>query len=167
MANFTPICEWVLRIEDSTLSGKTVDLGDGQGLTRFGIGQKSHPELPLFFFQCPTLTALKIAEDTYRQDYWNRFCGDRIADDGVASCLLSFAINDGTSREVKMLQTALDQYADGVLGPVTLAATNRANAKLLAAELREEQAAFYKAIPNNQQFISGWLRRAALIYPHL
>ena len=69
MANFSPICTWVLRQEDSTLSGVVKDLGDGQGLTRFGVGQKSHPELPQTFYTMPAPGALSIAEGVYKQTY--------------------------------------------------------------------------------------------------
>lgn len=168
MANFTPIVEWLLRIEDSTLSGKVVDLGDGQGLTRFGIGQKANPDVPAGFYTASPLIALNMAQQIYKSTYWDRFQGDNVADDGVASCLLSFGVNDGTSREIKMLQEALGLYQrDGVMGPITLKATNSVNATVLAATLRTEQAAFYRAIPNNARFIDGWLKRAALVYPSL
>ena len=45
MVNFSPICEWVLRQEDSTLSGVVNNLGDGGGLTRYGIAQTKHEKL--------------------------------------------------------------------------------------------------------------------------
>jgi len=169
MADFSPICEWVLRIEDSTLSGQIKDLGDGQGLTRFGVAQKSHPSLPTYFYtsSCSTIEALKIAEQVYREEYWNRFDGDHITYDEVASCLLSFAVNDGVSREVKMLQACLGLKQDGIMGPITLAATNQKVPWVVASCLRAKQASFYMSIPNNQKFINGWLRRASLVYPNL
>lgn len=167
MANFTPIVEWLLRIEDATLSGKVVDLGDGQGLTRFGIGQKSNPEVPAGFYTVSPLIALGMAQQVYKATYWDRFKGDNLIDDGVASCLLSFGVNDGTSREIKMLQQVLGLQEDGVMGPITLMHTNNESPRPLAAWLRNKQALFYKSIPNNSRFIDGWLRRAALVYPAL
>lgn len=168
MANYTGIIDWVLRIEDSTLSGKVVDLGDGQGLTRYGIAQKSNPEVPPTFYTESPLFALGTAQQVYRSSYWNRFQGDNIDSDAVASCLLNFSINDGTNREVRMLQEALGLYQrDGVMGPITLKAVNSIDGTMLAATLRTLQAEFYQAIPNNEKFISGWLKRAALVYPNL
>jgi lysozyme family protein len=171
MANFAPICTWVLRQEDSTLSGVVKDLGDGQGLTRFGIGQKSHPELPAAFYTMPAPGALSIAEGVYREAYWNRFLGDQIADDGVASCLLSFSINDGTNREVRMLQQILQLPVDGVFGPQTLAATNKPIPQALAAALRNAQANFYTALapthPTIAADLPGLLARAWRVYPSL
>ena len=172
MDNFTGICTWVLRQEDSTLAGIPKDLGDGQGITRFGIGQKSHPELGIAFFTTMGAgMALTIAEYTYKTVYWNRFQGDAILDDGVASCLLSFGINDGEAREVVMLQEILGISVDGVVGPQTLAKVNGTPPIPLAAALRSAQADFYRGLvaknPDNQRFLAGWLARAARIYPSL
>ena len=171
MANFASICVWVLKQEDSTLSGVVKDLGDGQGLTRFGVGQKAHPELSQTFYTMPAPGALSIAEGVYKQTYWNRFLGDQIADDGVASCLLSFSINDGTNREVRMLQQILNLTQDGAFGPQTLAATNAAAPQSLAAALRQAQASFYLSLapvrPDLAAVLPGLLARARRVYPSL
>jgi len=171
VADFTPICMWVLRQEDSTLSGVVKNLGDGQGLTRFGVGQKSHPELGDVFYTMPASGALSIAEGVYHDTYWNRFQGDRIVDNGVASCLLSFSINDGTNREVRMLQKILSLPQDGVVGPATLMHTNGTDQQWLAAALRSAQAAFYEELapgrPDIAAELPGLLARARRVYPSL
>lgn len=171
MANFSGICRWVLRIEDAALSGKVVNLMDGQGLTRYGIGQISHPQIRPDFYTCPAPEALMTAYSIYKAEYWDRFEGDSITDDGVASCLLSFSVNDGEAREVKMLQECLNLPQDGLMGPITLQATNAYNAKILSTALREAQADYYRAIvarqPTDARFLEGWLRRAGLVYPSL
>jgi lysozyme family protein len=171
LANFKPICEWVLRQEDSTLSGDVVALNDGQGLTRFGIAQKSHPEVPPDFYTKEPAAALLDAEKIYETTYWNRFQGDHVNSDEVASCLLSFSINDGTSREIKMLQECLGVMVDGAMGPDTLRHTNAYNPTQLSAALRAAQADFYRAVvaahPERAIYLKGWLKRAARIYPSL
>ena len=171
MANFDAICLWVLRQEDSTLSGKVVDLGDGGGLTRYGIAQTKHEALPPDFYVAAPAVALTYAKVIYKGEYWDRFLGDEIASDDVASCLLSFAINDGTSREVKMLQQALDITVDGVMGPQTLARTNDANQALLASTLRTEQGEFYQNLAKTDSVIArdlvGLMARAHRMYPSL
>jgi lysozyme family protein len=172
MNNFYGICNWVLRIEDSTLSGHVANLMDGQGRTRFGIAEFAHPELPTDFYVCHPSEALQIAVGIYRATYWNRFSGDQISDDQVASCLLSFSINDGTQREIMMLQQVLGfTQTDGIMGPITLSATNKMDPATLAPALRIAQANFYRMLvtkqPTDARFIDGWLRRASLVYPNL
>ena len=171
MAQFLSICLWVLKQEDSTMSGKVVNLMDGQGLTRYGIGQQSNPNLPADFYTKPAAAALNDAVNVYKQTYWNRFQGDSIVSDQVASCLLSFSINDGTSREVRMLQSCLGVDQDGIMGPVTLTHTNAYSATILAPALRAAQADYYRAVvaeqPTDARFLAGWLKRAARIYPSL
>lgn len=172
MANFTPLFLWVCKIEDPPLTGKVVNLMDGQGLTRYGIGQASHPELPPDFYTMPSPQALTIAESIYRSTYWNRFLGDLVNSGDVASCLLSFSINDGTKREIMLLQQVLGfTQIDGIMGPMTLAAVNNSNPATLAPALRTAQANFYKMLvakqPSDARFLAGWLKRANLIYPSL
>jgi lysozyme family protein len=53
---------------------------------------------------------------------------------------------------------------DGIIGPVTLAAINKADPTDLLAALKSEAAGFYRLIaqvnPSQQKFIDGWLNRA-------
>jgi lysozyme family protein len=172
MANFENIFLWVMKQEDSTLSGKIVNLMDGQGRTRYGVAEFSHSSLPADFYTCDSTTALLEAKVIYKGEYWDRFMGDQILDDGVASCLLSFSINDGEGREVMMLQQVLGfNSRDGIMGPITLAATNKMEPVSLAAQLRTAQANFYKMLvakqPTDARFLDGWLKRAARIFPSL
>lgn len=171
MAAFDPICRWVLEQEDRGLTGVVKDLGDGQGLTRLGVGQKAHPELSSSFYTIPAEQAIPIAEGVYRNTYWNRFQGDAIVDTGVASCLLSFAINDGTSREVKSLQKVLGLEPDGVFGPQTLVAVNSSRPDALAAALRAAQGDWYRFLAPTHPVIArdlrGLLLRVSRVYPSL
>lgn len=172
MANFQPICEWVLRQEDATLSGVVKDLGDGGGLTRYGIAQTKHEALPPDFYVAAPAVALTYAKVIYKGEYWDRFLGDDILSDDVASCLLSFSINDGEGREVRMLQQALDMTdIDGVMGPLTLGRTNAANSALLASTLRTEQGEFYQKLaltrPDIAAVLPALMARAHRMYPSL
>lgn len=171
MANFSPICEWVLRQEDATLSGVVKNLGDGGGLTRYGIAQTKHEALPPDFYVAAPAIALTYAKVIYKGEYWDRFLGDEILSDDVASCLLSFAINDGESREVKMLQVILGVAPDGVMGPQTLTATNAANQAVLASKLRTTQGTFYMNLaqtrPDIARELPGLMARAHRMYPSL
>jgi lysozyme family protein len=171
LANFNSIVIWVLQQEDAGLTGKVVDLGDGGGLTRYGIAQNKHEALPPDFYVAAPAVALTYAKVIYKGEYWDRFLGDDIVSDAVASCLLSFAINDGDAREVKMLQQVLGVPVDGVMGPKTLAATNFEAGGLLAEQLRSAQVSFYLTLAKTDPVISrdlvGLLKRANRVYPSL
>lgn len=171
MSNFQPIVRWCIEQEDRGLHGQVVNLMDGGGRTRFGIAEHYNPGLPADFYTTVSLVALSQAGQIYKQKYWDRFRGDEINSDQVASCLLSFSINDGESREIKMLQSCLGIDVDGDFGPETLAHTNAYDPTILAPALRAAQADWYRAVvarqPTDARFLNGWLKRAARIYPNL
>jgi lysozyme family protein len=173
MANFGSIIEWVLRLEDRTLRGKTANLGDGAGLTRFGITSKNHPNLdPAFWNFMPVDQALEVAKQLYYDGEWAAIRGSRIANDELAATLMSFAVNDGVSAAVKLLQRVLGLNADGVLGPISLANINAAKSpESLAESLRDAQWAYYEAVlaahPEREVNRNGWRNRAYARYPDL
>jgi lysozyme family protein len=171
MALFDPCCEWVLRFEDRTLSGKTVILTDGAGRTRYGIAEKDHPELPPDFYTTAPASALAVAKGIYRAQYWNPLCGDQLVSNELAASLLSFAVNDGVRFDAKMFQRVLGVVPDGVIGPDTVAAANRQNGSAVAAWLRTSQEAHYRALadarPEEYKYLDGWVKRARAIFPSL
>lgn len=173
MADFLPICKWVIEQEDMGLTGKVVNLMDGGGRTRFGIAEHWNA-VSSDFYTKPVADAFIEASSIYRQEYWDAFKGDEILGEQIASCLLSFSINDGTKRAVKTLQECLGfpaQAIDGIFGQETLLHTNGFSDIILSAALRAAQADYYRAIvaeqPTDVRFLTGWLARAKRIYPSL
>jgi len=179
MANFGSIIEWVLRLEDRTLAGKTEDLGDGAGLTRFGLTTRDEGSvLPKCYWvdDPPTVrasneVALEMAKQVYYDRYWTPIHGTQIASDELAATLMSFAVNDGVETAVKLLQGVLHILADGLVGPATLTAVSEQDAEGLAERLRDAQEARYLAIearkPQDVKFHDGWRKRAYARYPDL
>ncbi len=172
MANFGSCIEWVLRLEDRTLAGKIVNLNDGAGLTRFGITQKNCPQAPAgFWADMSNADALEEAKQIYYTKYWTPLRGTQLTSDELAATLLSFAVNDGTSSAVKLLQECLGLPQDGVFGPATLIAVQALDGAILAAKLRDAQEARYQAIeaanPADVRFDAGWRKRAYTQYPDL
>jgi len=173
MANKTGITQWVIRFEDSTLSGKVTNLpGDSGGMTRFGIASNAHPEVPASFYTTDTATALFMAEQIYANQYWHPLHLDAVNDDGLASVMMDFGVNTGVSRSVKELQMVLGVApgnVDGVIGPHTLQLIQDADQPTLAVNLRAQRAAWDRAVvaanPADAPFLKNWLKRAALIYP--
>jgi len=180
MANFGSCIEWVLRLEDRTLAGKTVNLGDGAGLTRYGLTTRDEGAvLPKCYWvdDPPTVranneVALEMAKQIYYDRYWTPIHGIQIASDELAATLMSFAVNDGVETAVKLLQEVLGvQSVDGVMGPRTLVAISDHEATVLAEQLRDAQEARYLAIearnPEDVKFDAGWRNRAYARYPDL
>lgn len=117
----------------------------------------------------------------YRQMYWDRFQGDKIAPmaPDIAVELFDTAVNMGVTRAVTFLQTALnmqnnpgttypDIKVDGKLGPSTISTLqryltwqpgNRAeNERILLNCMNGEQYIFYKSNPQHERY-RGWFAR--------
>jgi len=168
MSIFTNCIEWVLQLEDRGLTGIVKDLGDGAGLTRFGISQKNNPNVPPAFFSTYTSAeALAEAKVIYYGAYWVPSHAGDFQTDLLAATHLSFSVNAGVSRGLKVFQQVLGVTPiDGHYGPVTLAAVEHISDEAAAAgALRAAQEAFYQAIggPN----LAGWLHRVRAVYPDL
>jgi lysozyme family protein len=83
--------------------------------------------------------------------------------------VFDLAVNVGSTKAHLLLQRALRAVGnpvkeDGVLGKITLAAVNAADAGELLAALRSEAAGYYRNIvtknASQNRFINGWLKRA-------
>jgi len=180
MANYGNCIDWVLRLEDRTLRGAIVDLGDGAGLTRFGLTQRSCGSVvpDSYFTTMDRETALEWAKNVYHERYWVPIHGLQIIGDDLAATLLSFAVNDGVETAVKLIQRVVgvpEEHVDGDFGSGTLAAVTKAcevkGSPQVAYELREAQEAYYLGVlqrqPWKEKFRNGWIKRARVIYPNL
>ena len=167
MADFEKAITFVLRNEDCHLTGVVTE--DAGGRTRFGIAERFHPELGNDFFQSPAESALEVAREIYRSDYWSAVQGDEIKDQTIATKLLDMAVNMGVRQAIVLCQRALNSMEfqlreDGACGSRTLSAINGVSASLLLAHLRECCAHFYQHLaavrPEAQPYLNGWLNRA-------
>lgn len=168
MANFDQALAFVLRNEDPHLSGVVTE--DSGGRTRFGIADRSHPDLGDAFYTESAEKALDLAREIYRSEYWKPIRGDEIRDQQVATKMLDMAVNMGVRQATVLCQRALNACAafqlaeDGVPGSRTMAAINRCDAALLLFRLREMCARFYRHLaavrPELQEYLRGWLARA-------
>ena len=137
---------------------------DSGGRTNLGVTQKVWEEWlghPVTEADMKALTPQKIAP-MYKLKYWNpSYCA--VLPKGLDYVVFDFAVNAGTGRSVKTLQSAIGCVADGVIGPKTMAAINDANPKDLIAKFSDARADFYQGIvtrkPDQARFIKGWLNR--------
>lgn len=100
----------------------------------------------------------------YRDLFWSRIQGDRIASQSVAELLFDFAVNSGVRTAVRKLQAVLGTYQDGVMGNITLGKINAYEPqKSLFELLKEQRRLYYNAIvaktPAKRVFLNGWLNR--------
>lgn len=165
MADVKEAIDFVLKLEDATLSGVVTVASDGKR-TRYGIDEHYHPELTncLFYTSMGSVAALKVAESVYANSYANPLCIAEIENQDVANHLLSLGVNCGVSTAARMLQRVLGIAGDGRIGPITLDAIDRAVPATLLADLREAAIAHYTALveqnPALDKYLAGWINRA-------
>jgi lysozyme family protein len=160
MSRFEECLARVLKHE----GGYVHDSLDSGGRTNLGVTQRVWEEFvghPVSEADMRTLTLEKVTK-LYKQRYWNpAYC--EVLPKGLDYVVFDFAVNAGTGRSVKTLQSAIGCVADGVIGPKTMAAINGANVKNLVAKFSDARTEFYQGIvakkPDQARFIKGWLNR--------
>jgi lysozyme family protein len=143
--------------------GYVNDSADPGGETRYGISKRSYPNLDI-----KNLT-LDQAKEIYFRDFWQKGRFEQIEDENIAIKLFDLGVNMGINQANKLIQRALratgTQVAeDGIIGPITLTAINKADPTDLLSALKSESAGHYRLIasanPSQKRFIEGWLNRA-------
>lgn len=141
--------------EEGGLSDHPADPG---GLTKYGISQRSYPQLDI------AALTLAEAQALYRCDYWQPLHGD-VLPAGLDLLMLDCAINQGVVTAIQLLQQALRIQDDGIIGPKTLSAAAVAMPDLLDA-FTAERALRYEFNRNEAVFGRGWYRRLLRIHRH-
>ena len=96
----------------------------------------------------------------YKVKYWDTIKGDDLPE-GVDYAVFDFAINSGSSRAAKALQSVLSVTVDGQIGSATLRALETANPREVATAVCEARLAFLQSLPTYGTFGKGWSRRVA------
>lgn len=164
MTAFDAFLALVFNAEGATLDLDPRDSGNwtggqvGKGAlrgSRRGISAAAYPGLDI-----GGLTDAQAAA-IYRVDYWQRVAADRLPPP-VAVFVADEAVNQGIAAAARDLQLALGLTADGVVGPVTIAAAARADQAALLDELLARRALRYAQTgPALANFGLGWMRRLA------
>lgn len=98
----------------------------------------------------------EFVESVYRDAYWRQVNGDNLPA-GVDLLVFDMAVNAGPSASAKLLQSAVGETQDGIIGPRTLAATAAASG--LVATLAADQMRHYLGLPAFSTFGRGWTNR--------
>ena len=167
MADINKAIVYVLRNEDRKLSGVvTTDRG---GTTRFGVAQKSHPNIDPTFYTCPVVDALAMAQKIYATEYAAPLHLGDIISQPTANKLLDIAINCGVGIAAKMAQTAVTTLGTPVaidehLGPASVAALNKVDPDKLMGQLIILSQQYYRDVAVRDHAsaneIASWLTRA-------
>jgi lysozyme family protein len=173
MSNVKAAITYILREEDSTLSGVITNIpGDRGGLTRFGISIKAHPELSAAGFYTERMNndlALKLAEQVYEQAYAAPLHISEIDDQKVATAALSYGVNRGQANAAILLQRVCIACGklvkiDAKMGPLTVAAINSCDPAKFLIDFTVYAKLAYQQIandnPSNRKFLNGWYSRA-------
>jgi lysozyme family protein len=143
--------------------GYSNDIDDDGGETKYGISKRSYPHIDV-----DTLT-IDEAKGIYKRDFWESQLYKDIKDVNLATKVFDLAVNMGSSWAHRLIQRALKSTGqniaeDGVLGPITLTAINKADLTDLLAALKSEAAGYYRTLaatkPKRAKFLKGWLKRA-------
>ncbi|MEN9589897.1 MAG: hypothetical protein RLZZ481_1683 [Pseudomonadota bacterium] len=102
----------------------------------------------------------ELVTPLYKQRYWDACKCDDLPR-GVDYAVFDSAVNMGSSRAAKLLQTALGVTADGVIGRATIAAATAADPTELLEAFSLGKEAFYQSLPTFATFGKGWLNRVA------
>jgi lysozyme family protein len=150
--SFQRAVAWVISVE----GGYANDPDDRGGATRFGISQRSYPEIDL-----DSLTRAD-AEDIYWRDYWCPAACDLVPEP-IGLALFDGAVQHGVSQSVKLMQDALHVRADGINGPITRAAVAKGSIEWISEQHLLARALLYHdltiADSSQARFLPGWLRR--------
>lgn len=144
--------------------GGVADVGDGQGVTRWG---QTPRWLSHFNLDIPTNAA--EAADNYAT--WmaatrlDRLLADQV--DALADAVVDLAVHSGHVTAIKALQRAVHVDDDGVIGPVTIDAVaidsdRQAAAATVIAWRMEQQGHLIARRPDKYaRYALGWARRNA------
>lgn len=144
--------------------GLSNDANDSGGLTKYGISQKSYPNIDI------RKLTIKQAKDIYYIDYWIACKCDKIQNNKIAEQVFDIAVNHGTFGAGKIIQKAINNSAgrvvlkvDGAIGKLTIEALNFLDAQTINNNIVRYRARKYAEIVTKDKtqvcFLEGWLNR--------
>lgn len=148
--NFQDAISRVLLVE----KGEVDDPNDPGGLTKWGISQRSYPNLDI-----KSLTREQAVE-IYKTDFWEKIHADALYA-SVAFQSLDFAVNSGIGTATRYLQRALGVADDGHWGAVTASAAKAMPEADQIMRLCAERLDFMRKLRGWSSFSSGWAGRIA------
>ena len=104
--------------------------------------------------------------DIYKTMFWDKCQGDKIESQAIADMIVDWYWTSG-SYAAKRVQKLVGAYADGIIGPKSVAAINAKigeDYRPFLSALTDERIDYYKGIvkhhPAKKKFLNGWINRA-------
>jgi lysozyme family protein len=108
------------------------------------------------------ITKDEVINKVLKPHYWDRWRADEITDQSVANILVDWVWASGR-HGIEIPQRILGVKPDGKVGPITLAALNAYNPKILHQKIWNARYNFIENIcqtrPANRKFRGGWMNR--------
>lgn len=137
---------------------------DPGGATNMGITHKTLARWrgidPWWDLPKTEIRALARSEASaiYKALYWER-CKAGSLPPGVDLAVFDYAVNSGPDRAVRVLQSLVGVVQDGFVGPVTLAAVQKRDARALIEALCDQRMGFLQRLAAWATFGRGWTSR--------
>lgn len=108
------------------------------------------------------LVTPEIARTLYRNDFWRAVRGDDLPGP-LGLVAFDSAVLCAPHRAARWLQAAVGARADGIIGPLTLAAAARTDLGQAIADLLVQRDGYLRSLPTFPTFGRGWLRRVKFV----
>jgi len=145
---------------DKRDSGNDGDGHGNQGSTNLGVTAKVWAEWtgnPAPIDVMKALTPDDVG-DLYKEKYWDRCKCDDLAS-GLDWCVFDMAVNSGTGRAAKFVQSICGANPDGAIGPKTLALISKIDTHFAIEQFAEKRQEFYESLSAFKHYGNGWTRR--------
>ena len=149
--NFDAAFDVLMNIE----GGLVDDPNDIGGLTKYGISKRAYPNLDIEHL------TIEQAQQIYKKDYWDKCKCDDLPP-AFDIVVFDTAVNMGCVKAAILLQKAVREKVDGVIGQNTITATNNAGQDELRRFL------LYRLFEYSQQrgyayYKNGWFNRLLIL----
>jgi lysozyme family protein len=133
---------------------------DPGGETNLGVTKRVYEE----FGGTKDMRDLTVedVEPIYKKNYWDRIKADELPS-GLDLAVFDWAVNSGTGRAAKKLQSMIGTVADGGIGPNTLRTLNdyidEHGLETTIENYAKVRQDFYESLSIFEDFGRGWTRR--------
>ncbi|TCB37631.1 secretion activator protein [Acinetobacter sp. ANC 4910] len=129
----------------------------GKGIlrgTKYGISAMTYPD-----FDIKNLT-LDQAKGIYKRDWWDKLNADNL-DPAIVFQVWDFAINAGMGTAKRKLQKSVGMAEDGIIGPLTIKAIQKADLNDVLMKFNAERLKHYTSLSTWVRYGKGWTVRVA------